>query len=29
MLICQAIDNGLILVTPDPDIHRNPVRLLW
>ena len=29
MLICQAIDNGLILVTPDPEIHRYPVRLLW
>ncbi|QVL54278.1 MAG: type II toxin-antitoxin system VapC family toxin [Cyanobium sp. M30B3] len=29
MLICQAIDNGLVLVTPDPQIHRYPVRLLW
>jgi PIN domain nuclease of toxin-antitoxin system len=29
MLICQAIDNCLILVTPDPEIHRYPVRLLW
>jgi PIN domain nuclease of toxin-antitoxin system len=29
MLICQAIEAGLILVTPDPEIHRYPVRLLW
>ncbi|MFU8883938.1 MAG: type II toxin-antitoxin system VapC family toxin [Cyanobacteriota bacterium] len=29
MLICQAIEGGLVLVTPDPEIHRYPVRLLW
>jgi len=29
MLICQAIEGGLMLVTPDPEIHRYPVRLLW
>lgn len=29
MLIAQAIEHGLALVTPDPQIHRYPVRLLW
>lgn len=29
MLICQAIVEGLTLVTPDPDILRYPVRTLW
>ncbi len=29
MLICQALVAGLILVTPDEDISRYPVRTLW
>jgi PIN domain nuclease of toxin-antitoxin system len=29
MLICQAIAHGLVLVTPDRDIRRYPVRTLW
>ena len=29
MLICQAIDRGLTIVTPDPAIHSYPVKVLW
>ncbi len=29
MLVCQALAGGLTLVTPDPEIGRYPVRLLW
>ncbi|MFA7494943.1 MAG: type II toxin-antitoxin system VapC family toxin [Acidithiobacillus sp.] len=29
MLICQAIERGLTLVTPDPIIKQYPVRTLW
>ena len=29
MLICQAIAEGLVLLTPDPEIQRYPVRTLW
>ncbi|MFA5631694.1 MAG: type II toxin-antitoxin system VapC family toxin [Porticoccaceae bacterium] len=29
LLICQAIDQGLILVTPDAHISRYPIRTLW
>ncbi len=29
MLVCQALIGGLIVVTPDPDIARYPVRTLW
>jgi len=29
MLVCQALVAGLMLVTPDPDILRYPVRTLW
>lgn len=29
MLICQAIQHGLTLVTPDEQIHRYPVRVFW
>ncbi len=29
MLICQAIVHGLILLTPDEEIRRYPVRVLW
>ena len=29
MLICQAIAHGLVIVTPDRDVQRYPVRTLW
>jgi PIN domain nuclease of toxin-antitoxin system len=29
MLICQAIDHGLTIVTPDSAIHSYPVKVLW
>jgi PIN domain nuclease of toxin-antitoxin system len=29
MLICQAIADGLAIVTPDPQIAQYPVRVLW
>lgn len=29
MLICQAIFGGMTLVSPDPEIARYPVRVLW
>lgn len=29
ILIAHAIYHGLTLVTPDPDIHRYPVKCLW
>lgn len=29
MLICQAIERGLTLVTPDPAIGKYPIRTLW
>lgn len=29
MLICQAIERGLTLVTPDRAIRRYPVKTLW
>lgn len=29
MLICQAIEHQLILVTPDPHIQRYPIKTLW
>jgi PIN domain nuclease of toxin-antitoxin system len=29
MLICQALAGGLTVVTPDPEIARYPVRILW
>lgn len=29
MLVCQAIEHGLIIVTPDAHITRYPVRTLW
>lgn len=29
MLICQAIENAMTLVTPDVAIHRYPIRTLW
>ena len=29
MLICQAIENGLTILTPDNRIQRYPVKTLW
>jgi PIN domain nuclease of toxin-antitoxin system len=29
MLICQAIERGMTLVTPDAHIRRYPLRVLW
>ena len=29
LLICQAIEHGLILVTPDQHVSRYPIRTLW
>jgi PIN domain nuclease of toxin-antitoxin system len=29
LLICQAIQHGLTLLTPDPLIHRYPVAVQW
>lgn len=29
MLVCQAIANGLAILTPDPLITQYPVRTLW
>ncbi len=29
MLVCQAIVQGLTLLTPDPEIHKYPVRAIW
>ncbi len=29
MLICQAIERGMTLVTPDATIRRYPIRTLW
>lgn len=29
LLICQAIEHGLILVTPDKLVSRYPIRTLW
>lgn len=29
MLICQAIQNDMVLLTPDPLIHKYPVKVDW
>lgn len=29
MLVCQAIVEGLVLLTPDPAITRYPIRSMW
>jgi len=29
MLICQAIADGLVIVTPDPLIAQYPIRVIW
>jgi PIN domain nuclease of toxin-antitoxin system len=29
MLICQAIEEGLTIVTPDPLIEQYPIKTLW
>jgi len=29
ILICQAMVHGMVLVTPDPNIAKYPVRTAW
>lgn len=29
LLICQAIEHGLTILTPDPQIRRYPVKTFW
>lgn len=29
LLICQAIEHGLAIVTPDPLIRRYPIKTIW
>lgn len=29
MLICQAVEEGLVLLTPDPLIQQYPVKVIW
>lgn len=29
ILICQAIEHQLVLVTPDPHIQRYPIKTVW
>lgn len=29
LLICQAIEEGIAIVTPDPLIRRYPIRTIW
>lgn len=29
MLVCQAIEHAMAIVTPDPQITQYPVRILW
>lgn len=29
LLVCQAVQHGLTLLTPDPMIHRYPVPVVW
>jgi PIN domain nuclease of toxin-antitoxin system len=29
MLVCQALVNGLVILTPDAEIQRYPVRCVW
>jgi PIN domain nuclease of toxin-antitoxin system len=29
MLICQAIEDGMTIVTPDPLIEQYPIKVLW
>ena len=29
MLVCQAIEHGMTLLTPDPLIAQYPVRISW
>lgn len=29
MLICQAISHGLAIITPDKEISRYPVKVIW
>jgi len=29
MLVCQAIERSLTILTPDPFIRKYPIRTLW
>jgi PIN domain nuclease of toxin-antitoxin system len=29
ILACQAIEHGMVILTPDPVLHQYPVRSLW
>jgi PIN domain nuclease of toxin-antitoxin system len=29
MLVCQAISHGMVIVTPDPQFLRYPIRTFW
>ena len=29
MLVCQALQQGLVLLTPDPELRRYPARTVW
>ncbi|MBI5696442.1 MAG: type II toxin-antitoxin system VapC family toxin [Nitrospirae bacterium] len=29
MLVCQAVSNGLVILTPDEHVSRYPVRTVW
>ena len=29
LLVAQAIEEGIVILTPDPKIHAYPVRALW
>jgi PIN domain nuclease of toxin-antitoxin system len=29
MLICQAVEEGMVLLTPDPLIQQYPVKVIW
>jgi PIN domain nuclease of toxin-antitoxin system len=29
MLVCQAVEHGLTIVTPDEQIRRYPVKVIW
>jgi PIN domain nuclease of toxin-antitoxin system len=29
MLVCQAVVNGMALLTPDPLISQYPIRAIW
>ncbi|HXV63979.1 MAG TPA: hypothetical protein VEK15_24990 [Vicinamibacteria bacterium] len=29
MLVCQSLEHGLVVVTPDPLVRAYPVKTLW